>query len=247
MPEELDALARRAWSLVPDGGRAVVGITGSPGAGKTTLAEVLAARADELARGQGSERTDGTTGTSSAAPLAVHVPMDGFHLSNATLARLGLRDRKGAVETFDGWGFVALLRRLLVETDHTVYAPGFDRTVDEGVTGQVPVPASARLVVVEGNYLLVDAPPWSQVADLLAETWFCETPESVRLDRLVTRHEAGGRSAEAALAWAETVDGRNAALIEATRSRADLVISGTGPTTGPSHGRPVSGHPHVTS
>lgn len=231
-PEALDDLARRAWSLVPDGGRAVVGITGSPGAGKTTLATAVAARVDELAGGTGG------------TPLAVHVPMDGFHLSNATLDRLGLRDRKGAVETFDGWGFVALLRRLLVETDHTVYAPGFDRGVDEGVTGQVAVPASARLVVVEGNYLLVDAEPWAQVAGLLAETWFCETPGPVRLDRLVTRHEAGGRSAEAALAWAETVDGRNAALVEATRARADLVISGAGPA--PVHA-PVSRDSPLTS
>lgn len=215
---QVDTLARRARSLVPDGGRAVVGITGSPGAGKTTLATAVAARADELAGGTPD------------APLAVHVPMDGFHLANATLDRLGLRERKGAVDTFDGWGFVALLRRLVAETDHTVYAPGFDRTVDEGVTGAVAVPASARLVVVEGNYLLVDAQPWSQVRDVLAETWFCETPEAVRLERLVTRHEAGGRSPDAALAWAETVDGRNAAMIETTRARADLLISGTAPS-----------------
>lgn len=215
---QVDELARRARGLVPANGRAVVGITGSPGAGKTTLATAVAARVDVLAGG------------TAEAPVAVHVPMDGFHLSNATLDRLGLHDRKGALETFDGWGFLVLLRRLLVETDHTVYAPGFDRTLDEGVTGQVAVPASARLVVVEGNYLLVDADPWSQVPDVLAETWFCETPESVRLQRLISRHEAGGRSHEAALAWAETVDGRNAALVDATRSRADLVISGTEPS-----------------
>lgn len=153
--------------------------------------------------------------------------MDGFHLANATLDRLGLRDRKGAVETFDGWGFLALLRRLLVETDHTVYAPSFERSIDEGLTGHVAVPASVRLVVVEGNYLLVDAQPWAQVRDVLAETWFCETPEAERLHRLVTRHEQGGRSTETARAWAETVDGRNALLVETTRSRADRAISGT--------------------
>lgn len=215
MPNHLDALARRAWDLVPAGGRAVLGITGSPGAGKTTLAEALTARAAAMFAGEGQE------------PVAVHVPMDGFHLSNSTLDRLGLRDRKGAAETFDGWGFLALLRRLLVETDHTVYAPGFDRAVDEGVTGQVAAPPSARLIVVEGNYLLLDRQPWSQVADVLAETWFCETPEAERVHRLVTRHEAGGRAPDAALDWATTVDGGNAALVEVTRPRADLVISGT--------------------
>ncbi len=153
--------------------------------------------------------------------------MDGFHLANVTLDRLGLRGRKGAIETFDGWGFVALLERLLVERDHDVFAPSFERTVDEGIAGEVVIPPEADIVVVEGNYLLVDRPPWDRIAGLLAETWFCETGADERLARLVVRHSEHGRSPEAALEWASTVDGANALLIEATKERADLVVSGT--------------------
>jgi pantothenate kinase len=163
---------------------------------------------------------------SSDGPAAVYLPMDGFHLANSTLDRLGIHDRKGALDTFDGWGFVALLRRVLAETDHTVYAPSFDRNVDEGVAGEIAVPASARIVVVEGNYLLIDQEPWSQVRGLLAGAWFCDAPEEERLRRLIDRHTRHGRSREAAEAWARTVDGANATLIEETRGRAGLIVSG---------------------
>jgi len=155
--------------------------------------------------------------------------MDGYHLANTTLNRLGRHDRKGAIDTFDGWGFVALLRRLVTETDHTVYAPGFDRRVDEGIAGEIAVTPSTRVVIVEGNYLLVDAEPWNQIAGLLAESWFCETTDGERMRRLVDRHERHGRSPAAALAWAESVDGRNAILIEATKRRATLTVSGQSP------------------
>ncbi len=157
---DLDALARRAIGLVQEGRRAILAIAGSPGAGKTTLARALVARVDALAG-------DGT---------AACVPMDGFHLANATLDRLGRHARKGAIDTFDGWGVLALLRRLRVETDHVVYAPSFDRSVDEGVAGAVAVEPRTRLVVLEGNYLLVDEDPWGQLAAELDEAWFCATP-----------------------------------------------------------------------
>ncbi|MFT2707248.1 nucleoside/nucleotide kinase family protein [Clavibacter zhangzhiyongii] len=208
---DLDALARRALGLVRDGRRAILAIAGSPGAGKTTLARALAARVDALA----------------GAGTAAYVPMDGFHLANATLDRLGRHDRKGAIDTFDGWGVVALVRRLRAETEHAVYAPSFDRAVDEGVAGAIAVDPAARLVVVEGNYLLVDDGPWAQLAAELDEAWFCATPADDRFARLVERHTAGGRAPTAAEAWAREVDGANAALIEGTRGRADLVVDGT--------------------
>ena len=219
----LDRLARRALALTPADGRILLGIAGSPGSGKTTLARAVAARANSL----------------SGAPVAAQLPMDGFHLANTALDALGRRDRKGAIDTFDGWGLLALLHRLLAERDHTVYAPGFDREVDDPVAGSVAVTPETRLVVVEGNYLLADAEPWRRIPPLLAESWFVATPEQERLRRLVDRHTRHGRSPEAALAWAREVDGANARLIEPTRARATLIVAGGAPETPPPDGLPA--------
>ncbi|HEX6955031.1 MAG TPA: nucleoside/nucleotide kinase family protein [Agromyces sp.] len=205
----LAELARDALAAA-SADRVLIGITGSPGAGKSTLADAVAA---ELNRAEGPG-------------FAVHLPMDGFHLANATLDRLGLRDRKGAPETFDGWGFAALLARVTSETDRTVYAPGFERAVDEPVAAEIAIEPSARIVLVEGNYLLVDAEPWRHVDDLLHESWFVAATEEDRVRRLVARHTGFGRTPEAARAWALEVDGANARLIEPTIARADVVVSG---------------------
>jgi len=153
--------------------------------------------------------------------------MDGFHLANVTLDRLGRHGRKGALDTFDGWGFVALLRRLRTEIDHEVYVPSFRRSVDEPIAAEITIPVGAALLVVEGNYLLVDTEPWRQVRTLLDEAWFCVTPAEDRLSRLVDRHTRHGRTVEAATAWATEVDQANAALIESTRTRADVLVSGS--------------------
>jgi pantothenate kinase len=210
----IDVLAERALGLLETGRRPVrrviLGITGSPGSGKTTLAIDVVARVNTLLE----------------SDVAAHLPMDGFHLANATLDSLGIHDRKGAIDTFDGAGFVALLRRLAIELESPVYAPSFDRNVDEPIAGAIAISPATRLVVVEGNYLLAGAEPWSEVAPLLTETWFCATPEPERLTRLIDRHTRHGRTPEAARAWAENVDGANARLIEATAARADLTVSG---------------------
>lgn len=205
------ALAARVEAAAAErDGRFLLGIAGSPGGGKTTLAAAVVAALNER-RGGG----------------AAALPMDGFHLANASLDRLDRRERKGALDTFDGWGFLALLRRVREETDHTVYAPSFRREVDEGVAGEIAIEPAARIVVVEGNYLLVEDEPWGRVRGALDEVWFCETPSTERETRLIDRHIRGGRTPEAAAAWAREVDGVNAVVIEATRSRADLIVSGT--------------------
>ncbi|MEQ3554976.1 nucleoside/nucleotide kinase family protein [Pseudonocardia nematodicida] len=205
-PPTADALADRVAGLLADRPRILLGLAGSPGSGKTTLAAALARR---------------------LGPAAVALPMDGFHLANSTLDRLGRHDRKGAIDTFDGAGFAALLARIATTTGETVYAPGFDRSVDEPVAGSIAISPEHRIVLVEGNYLLVPDEPWARIRPLLTAAWFVETPSDERLRRLVDRHTRHGRSPAAATAWAHDVDGANAALIEATRSYADLVVPGT--------------------
>ncbi|MFF4211302.1 nucleoside/nucleotide kinase family protein [Streptomyces sp. NPDC001796] len=206
-----DDLLERAAALVGPGRRAVLGVTGSPGAGKTTLAEHLVRELNG----------DGPA-------WVAHVPMDGFHLADVELDRLGRRDRKGAPDTFDAAGYAALLRRLHEEQEgETVYAPGFERVLEQPIAGAIPVPPSARLVVTEGNYLLLGTGAWARVRAHLDEVWYCETTEEERVRRLVARHEEFGKDHEAAVAWALGTDQRNANLIAATRDRADLIVPGT--------------------
>lgn len=200
----LSELVDRARALIVPGERRILGVTGAPGAGKSTLAAALV---DTL------------------APEAILVGMDGFHLADAELDRLGRRDRKGAVDTFDAAGYVVLLRRLRDPAEALVYAPEFRRAIEEPIAGAVPVPHAVPLVVTEGNYLLVADGPWSPVASLLDEAWYVEPPEQVRIERLVARHIAYGKAPDAARAWSLGTDQRNAELIAATRGRADLVVS----------------------
>jgi pantothenate kinase len=185
----------------------MVGITGAPGAGKTTYAERLVQRA----------MRDGVP--------AAYVPMDGFHLSDAALTSLGILDRKGAPETFDAWGYAALLRRLRGRPGQVVWAPGFERVLEQALAGVIGVGPEVELVVTEGNYLLLDRPPWRAVRDQLDEVWFLDCPDDVRRPRLVERHVEFGKSPAEAEAWVTRVDEANAALVAASRVRADRVVT----------------------
>ena len=205
---EYPAALAQAQQLLERPGRVLLGITGSPGSGKTSLAERLV---DDLnAHAQGT---------------AAHVPMDGFHLAAGTLARLGRSERKGAIDTFDGWGYATLLARLATDREHPIYAPNFDRRLEEPVAGSIEVTPGTRIVVSEGNYLLAEEPPWAELGGRFAEVWFCVAPESVRLERLIARHMAFGRTRADAAARASAVDGVNARLIESTRFRATREVS----------------------
>jgi len=204
----LPALADRARALVRAGGRAVLGIAGAPAAGKTTLAEELVATLAE----------DGPP------DWVAHVPMDGFHLADVELERLGRRDRKGAPDTFDVLGYAALLRRLREDTDEMIYAPGFERVIEQPIAGAIGVPRAARLIVSEGNYLLVSTGGWERVRPLLDEVWYADLDQRSRLRRLVDRHVRFGKDEQTATVWATGTDERNAAVIAATRDRADLLV-----------------------
>ncbi|MBF4606555.1 nucleoside/nucleotide kinase family protein [Curtobacterium sp. VKM Ac-1393] len=204
----VDQAVERAVELASVGRRVVLGIAGAPGAGKSTLARRVVTAVDERL-GSGT---------------AVQVPMDGFHLSNAALDALGRHDRKGAVDTFDADGYVALVRRLVAADEDVVWAPDFDRRTDEPVAGSIAVPRATTLVVSEGNYLLDDSGPWAALGGLFTETWFCAVDDGVRVDRLVGRHMRHGRDHDAARAWAVEVDGVNAARVAPTVIRASRTV-----------------------
>jgi pantothenate kinase len=192
----------RLEDLLADGQRKLLGLVGPPGGGKSTLAQALLA----------------------ALPgRAVVVPMDGFHLASAELSRLGRAERKGAPDTFDSAGYVALLRRLKAQpADEIVYAPEFRREIEEPVAGAIAVEPRVPLVITEGNYLLLEVAHWAHVREQLDEVWFVDTDDELRLNQLVQRHIRFGRSPQAAREWVARIDEPNARLIAASRDRADV-------------------------
>lgn len=195
----------RIHNLLADGRRKLLGLVGAPGAGKSTVAEAL---------------------RQSLGDRAQVVPMDGFHLANVELQRLGRSGRKGAPDTFDSAGYVALLQRLREQRPDgdIVYAPEFRREIEEPIAGAIAVLPTTQLVISEGNYLLHDVGPWAGAAAMFDEVWYVDIDDAVREERLVRRHQQFGRSAEEARAWVASTDAPNAQLIAATRVRAHHVL-----------------------
>lgn len=197
-----DRYLNRLRQLTADGRRRILGLVGAPGAGKSTLAQAI---------------VDALPGK------AIIVPMDGFHLANAELARLGRASRKGAEDTFDSAGYVALLSRLRQQrNDETIHAPIFRREIEEPIAGAIPVAPDIPLVITEGNYLLLEHGHWKGVRPLLDEVWYVNVDSALRQQRLVSRHMRFGRDEGAARQWVLQTDEVNATLIDSTRARADL-------------------------
>jgi pantothenate kinase len=197
----------RAVALATRGQRAILGLTGAPAAGKSTYAEQLTA--ELVANGH----------------QVALVPMDGYHLAQSALERLGLASVKGAPQTFDGYGFVALLKRLKESADETIWAPRFDRSIEDSLAASIPIPPETTLVVTEGNYLLFDQVPWATGRALLDECWYIDLDDDLRHERLEARHRRFGRSPEEAHERAYGSDETNAELIAATKRSADAIIT----------------------
>lgn len=202
----LDQLVEWARTLVVPGERRILGLTGAPGAGKSTVAEQLV--------------------TALGPQVAVLVPMDGFHLANEVLIDLGRRDRKGAHDTFDDSGYAWLIQQLRAQrtTDPVVYAPRFRRDLEESIGSSIPVPSTVPLVITEGNYLLLEFDAWPAARACIDEVWFLAPENDVRHARLLRRHEAYGKSPEEAALWTLGPDERNAQMIESTAGRADRIV-----------------------
>ena len=196
----VDAVAAIVAGLADRPGRRILGITGPPGTGKSTVAAALAA----------------------TLPRTVVLPMDGYHLPQYRLRDLGRRERMGAPDTFDVEGFLRTMEELRV-SGGPVFAPDFDRVIEEPLPDAIVIQPEVD-VIVEGNYLLLESGGWEHVAPLLDATFFVETPDDIRIARLIARHEHFGKSPGAARAWALGPDARNADVIAGTALRADHVI-----------------------
>lgn len=201
-------LTARLLAMVSVRRRVIVGIAGAPGSGKSTVAARLV---EELAEADPTLRPS-------------LLPMDGFHLSNAQLERVGLRDRKGAIETFDAHGYLAMLRRIVEEPHVDVYVPDYSRVLHEPIAAGLVVPAGSRVVITEGNYLAMDVEPWNEVKDIVDELWMLRADEEVLRERLIPRHMAGGMTRAEASAWVDDVDAPNGQEIERGGLPCDLVI-----------------------
>ncbi|MBA3859404.1 MAG: nucleoside/nucleotide kinase family protein [Cyanobacteria bacterium PR.3.49] len=197
-------------SEAPADNRFILGIVGFPAAGKSTLAEGLVAALNECLPVSGKAQI---------------LPMDGYHLPNATLDELGLRELKGIPDTFDPIGFVDLLKRVKQMPDQVLHAPAFDRSIDGSIEDAIRIGTDVKVVVAEGNYLLLENGDWAGVSELLNDSWFLDASLETIRPRLIERHIAGGRTRQEAIAKVESTDLPNALLIGKSRARARALVT----------------------
>ena len=183
--------------------RFLLGLTGEPGAGKSTVAAQLAA---------------------ALGADAVVVPFDGFHLASTLLVTADLRNRRGAIDTFDLAGYRLLLQRLRRADEAVVYAPAYAREIEDPVAAAIAVPCRTPIVITEGNYLLSAQPDLQAARAALDQVWYVDVDADIRRRRLVQRHIRFGKSPDAAAEWVQGSDEANARAIRATREQADLVV-----------------------
>lgn len=203
MPPTIRAEELAAWvrAEAENQTRFLFGVAGAPGSGKSTLTQHLA---EELG--------------------AVVVPMDGFHRSNRELDRRGLRNVKGAPQTFDAVGFIEAVSN--IRQGHAdLWLPDFDRISDEPRPNRLHVPTSAPIVIVEGNYLLLESAPWSELRALFDAVAHLDIERAERVQRLVNRHVQFGKSHAAATDFVRASDERNARIVESASHRAHLIVT----------------------
>ena len=200
-----DSALERASILQDSSHRFILGIVGKPGVGKSTFTDFLREHLSQ--------------------DLLAILPMDGFHMSNEELLELGRRDRKGAPDTFDVRNFTQTLAAIKVSDGADIKFPVFKREIEASIPDAGLIPAQAKLVIVEGNYLLHDQSGWEQVGSFLDEAWYLHVDDELRMQRLIARHIAFGKSPEDAKDWSEGTDEANARVIDKSESKADFVVT----------------------
>ncbi|WP_288541009.1 nucleoside/nucleotide kinase family protein [uncultured Bifidobacterium sp.] len=217
----IEEAKRRVAGLLERNKRVILGIVGAPGAGKSTLAQVLA---ESFANGVPAEYTSSGKAIE-GENFSAWVPMDGYHLADVELRRLGRLSRKGAIDTFDARGYRSLLFRILDGEDGVIYAPMFERDLEQPLAGAIPVFPWTRLVVTEGNYLLDGTDAWQGVRAAMSEVWYVDVDDDLRRERLVERHIQFGKTPEHARRWVMDVDEINARRIAEHRDQADVFVA----------------------